>query len=143
MVKLSGGRECTCGKRGCAETIVSGPGLVATMRAMHGREMTPDEIVAAARSGDDDSSAVIALLATSLGHIAAVAAAVVNPDTIIIGGGLGVAAFDLIAADAEREIYRRISPIQSGTIQFRPATLASSAIGAASIVWSRAEGRTC
>jgi predicted NBD/HSP70 family sugar kinase len=78
-----------------------------------------------------------------LGQVAAVAAAVINPDTIIIGGGLGVAAYDLLAEPAEREMYRRVSPILHGTIRMRRATLASPAIGAASIVWSsRTERRT-
>jgi len=132
------GRECPCGQRGCVETVVSGPGLIATMRAIVPEsELSSDGILAAARESPGPARDAVITLATRLGQCAAVAAAVTNPDTIIIGGGLGVAAFDLIAEPAEREMYRRVSPTLRDTIRFKPATLASPAIGAASIVWSR------
>jgi glucokinase len=129
------GQACPCGKRGCAETVVSGPGLTAT----HGRGLAPAAVLEAARQGDLHAAAAVQTMATWLGHCAAIVAAVINPDTMIIGGGLGVAAFDLVREPAEREMYRRISPILRDTITLKPATLVSPAIGAASIVWLRAE----
>jgi predicted NBD/HSP70 family sugar kinase len=100
-------------------------------------ESTPDAIVAAARRNDATASIAIATMAHWLGHIAAVAAAVTNPDTIVIGGGLGVAAFDLLREDAQRELTRRLPPSYRGDVRLRVATLASPAVGAASLVWSR------
>jgi glucokinase len=136
VIDSGAGRACPCGKRGCAETVVSGPGLVATMLDMsQGMELTPDAILAAAKKGDQNAAAAVEMMASWLGQVAAVAAAVVNPDTVIIGGGLGVAAFDMIALAVEREMYQRISPILENTIQLRRATLTSPAVGAASIVF--------
>jgi glucokinase len=144
------GRQCVCGNVGCAETVVSGPGLVAVTRSMLAGdlsseaselrdvgELTPDIIEAAARRNDPIARGAIAMMSTWLGEIAAVAAAVINPDIIVIGGGFGMAAFDLLAADTEREMYRRLPPHYRGSIQLRRATLTSPAVGSAGIVWSR------
>jgi glucokinase len=126
------GIRCRCGNIGCAETIVSGPGLV----ALAGGASTANDIVTAARAGDPVAASAINALAIALGHIAAVAAAVVNPELVIIGGGLGVAAFDLFEETAEREMRRRLPPSYRG-VELRVATLASPAIGAASLVFAR------
>ena len=80
-------------------------------------------------------------LAKHLGHVAAVAAAVVNPAVIIIGGGFGVAAFDLLKPTAERELRRRLPSSYSDSVELRKATLASPAVGAASLVFSRLAAR--
>jgi glucokinase len=141
------GRECPCGHRGCAETVVSGPGLVATVRSMlrerssgalqlsDGADLTPDAILTAARSGDAVAREAMSLLARWLGEVAAVAAAVVNPDVLVIGGGLGVAAFDLLRDEGERSMYRRLPTTYRDTIRWRAATLSSPAMGSACLVW--------
>jgi glucokinase len=142
------GLPCPCGHRGCAETIVSGPSLVAATRAMlattepqsmlpDNGELTSDRIVAAARAGDAVAMAAIASMSRVLGEVASVAAAVLGPEVIILGGGLGAAAADLFEPGVTRELSRRL-PIPQAIPPIRAATLQSSAIGAACIVWSRA-----
>ena len=58
-----------------------------------------------------------------------------NPAAIIIGGGLGLSAFDLLVPIALKELSRR-SIIQSYEhLQIVPAQVMSSAVGAAALVW--------
>ena len=127
------GLMCRCGHRGCAETICSGPGLVNAARSTF---TDSAQILQAARNANPAALAAISLLAKSMGHIAAVAAAVVDPDVIILGGGLGVAAIDLIQDEMSREFLRRV-PKCFPPPTLRPATLPSPAMGAATLVWSR------
>ena len=136
------GRPCICGNRGCAETIASGPGLVAVMRSLRDDPAGPtsDRILAAARSGDSTALDAFAEMAKVVGHVAAVAAAVLDPQVIVIGGGLGVAAFDLIDKDVTREMARRLSAPQMPP-PLRAATLVSPAVGAAALVWERTTGK--
>ncbi|MCL2648216.1 MAG: ROK family protein [Phycisphaerales bacterium] len=141
------GLMCRCGHRGCAETVCSGPGLVNAARDILAQKSlrsvlsdTPDlasaQILQAARAQDSVACAAISRLAKWLGHIAAAAAAVIDPDVIVIGGGLGVAIVDLIQDDMSREFLRRV-PRCFVPPTIRPATLPSPAMGAATIVWSR------
>lgn len=141
------GLPCPCGHRGCAETIACGPGLVALTRSLlkessrgsalgQVTDLTPDRIVTAARAGDGVALQAIETLARVVGEIAAVAAAVADPEMLILGGGLGAAAADLIAPGVAREMARRLPPPQP-TPPIRPASLATPAIGSACLVWSR------
>jgi glucokinase len=140
------GLPCVCGHRGCAETIASGPGLVAAMRRIlaagshasrlkDSTELTPDQIRVAARAGDAAALAAFYEVARVIGEISAIVAAVIDPDVILIGGGLGAAAADLIADDARDVMRRRLPPAQH-VPPLRPATLPSPALGAACLVWS-------
>jgi glucokinase len=133
------GRECICGQRGCAETVVSGPGLVVTAQELlrNRSDLTPELILNLARQGDAMALTAINLLARWLGYIAAVAAAVTNPELILIGGGLGTAAFDLIHNKADEQMRRRLPPTYAPAVQLKVATLSNPSVGAASLVFAR------
>lgn len=138
-----GGRPCACGLRGCVETVVSGPGLVKTMQERIARDgqntLTGDfhaeEVVAAARQGDAVASAAITHTAQWLGMALATYVALLNPAAIIIGGGLGLSAFDLLVPTARAELARRALPQSHERLQIVPAQVVSSAVGAAALVW--------
>lgn len=79
---------CYCGKRGCIETYLSGPGLAAHHAARAGVELAPPDIVAAAEAGDPAAEASLALyedrLARALSHVINI----LDPEAIVLGGGL-------------------------------------------------------
>jgi predicted NBD/HSP70 family sugar kinase len=82
------GPPCYCGRSGCIETLLSGPGLAAD-HARSGHESLPaDSIVAAAAEGDADCERTLqryeGRLARSLAHVVNI----VDPDVIVLGGGL-------------------------------------------------------
>lgn len=82
------GPPCYCGKRGCVETWLSGPGLAAAYRAAAGREAAPADIAARAAAGEPLCERVMAdyedRLARGLAHVVNI----LDPDVIVLGGGL-------------------------------------------------------
>ena len=80
------GAECYCGRRGCIETFLSGRGL----QAAYGGANTPTarDIAAAAARGDARASEAVDLYARRLGKALASVINLLDPDVIVLGGGL-------------------------------------------------------
>lgn len=82
------GPPCYCGKRGCVETWLSGPGLAAAYRVANGGDLAPAEIAARAAAGDRACEQAMAdyedRLARGLAHVIDI----LDPDVIVLGGGL-------------------------------------------------------
>jgi fructokinase len=82
------GPLCYCGQRGCIETWISGTGL-ANDHARVTRESLPGpEIVAAAAAGDAMAEASLVRLEERIGRALASVVNLLDPDAIVIGGGL-------------------------------------------------------
>lgn len=82
------GPPCYCGRRGCLETFLSGPGLARAFHARTQEQMSAEAIVARAASGDPPA---VAALGDWIGRLSRGLATVVNlldPDVIVVGGGL-------------------------------------------------------
>jgi fructokinase len=82
------GPRCWCGRHGCLETWVSGPGLEADHARVTGEDLKGAEIVARAASGD---AAAKATLDRHTGRLARGLAHVINifdPHIVVLGGGL-------------------------------------------------------
>ncbi|MCC6208743.1 MAG: ROK family protein [Gammaproteobacteria bacterium] len=82
------GPECYCGRRGCVETFLSGPGFAADYRRAGGAAITPAAIVAAARAGDALAQACLARYLDRFGRALAVVINILDPDVIVLGGGM-------------------------------------------------------
>lgn len=80
-------RDCGCGRRGCVESYVSGPGLARTAREISGRDMTSEE-VAATRSTDPGAGRAWAAWLDLAADMALALVQAVDPDVIVLGGGL-------------------------------------------------------
>ena len=84
------GKPCFCGKTGCIESILSGPALEQYYAEQSGEKLELKEIMARATAGTDPA-AVRTL--NRLTHYFAVALSgvvnVLDPDVIVIGGGVG------------------------------------------------------
>ncbi|MDP6705068.1 MAG: ROK family protein [Alphaproteobacteria bacterium] len=82
------GRPCYCGKRGCIETFLSGPGLRAEHRDATGHELTPREILELSMDGDAAAEATLARYEQRLAKALAAVVNVVDPEVVVLGGGL-------------------------------------------------------
>jgi fructokinase len=86
------GPLCYCGQRGCLETWISGTGLEqdhARVNAGAGlRRLSGPEVVAAAAAGDAAAEASLLRLEDRIGRALASAVNMMDPDVIVIGGGL-------------------------------------------------------
>lgn len=82
---------CRCGRRGCLETLVSGPAIVERVRARHGARMPVPEIIGLAREGDEDCRTAIADAGALVGAVVGDVANLLNPDAVVIGGELSAA----------------------------------------------------
>lgn len=79
---------CYCGRAGCVETYLSGPGLAADHLRMAGAALSPAEIVAAAAAADTACAATLARYADRLARALAGVINLLDPDVIVLGGGL-------------------------------------------------------
>ena len=86
------GPACYCGRFGCIETFLSGPGLVADLERRPSqnpqRGLTPVEIVAAAARGDADAEAALQRYERRMARALAHVVNVLDPDVIVLGGGM-------------------------------------------------------
>lgn len=82
------GTACWCGRRNCLETYVSGTGLAADHARATARSWRAEEIVGAARSGDGEARAALDRLADRLARGLAVGINLLDPDVVVLGGGL-------------------------------------------------------
>lgn len=82
------GPSCYCGRSGCIETFLSGPGLTRDYVNAGGNEVAAAEIAARAERGDPQAKAS---LYRYVGRLARALASVINvldPDAIVLGGGM-------------------------------------------------------
>ena len=85
-----GGRLCGCGARGCLETLVSGTGIVMTAheRMKTDRPLTAEIVYEAALHGDAAARAVFEETGRWLGVACANMINLLNPELIVVGGGV-------------------------------------------------------
>lgn len=82
------GPRCWCGLRGCLETWVSGPALARDHKLHTGQERDAHAIAASAASGDADARETLDRHASRLARGLAAIANILDPDVIVLGGGL-------------------------------------------------------
>ncbi|WP_339334063.1 ROK family protein [uncultured Maricaulis sp.] len=79
---------CWCGKRGCLETWLSGPGLAASHARRHGGALSGEAIFAAAAAGDEAAQDSVARHTDQLARGLASVTNILDPDIIVLGGGV-------------------------------------------------------
>lgn len=82
------GPPCYCGKHGCIETFLSGPGLARDHRLATGETLAAEEVAHAATTGDASARATLARHAGRMARALASVINVVDPDVVVLGGGV-------------------------------------------------------
>jgi fructokinase len=80
--------SCWCGQRNCLETWISGSGLQRDYEVTHGKAIAGEQIIELMRSGDAPARATFERYVGRLGRALAVVCNLLDPDTIVFGGGL-------------------------------------------------------
>lgn len=108
------GRRCACGKQGCLEAYAAGPGLSHTYQALSGQAMNGKELAQLAQSGDELALRAWALEGDYLGRGIACAVNLLNPQRVIIGGGLSLAFphyEQALRASLDRHVFPHLRPL--------------------------------
>ena len=142
--------DCTCGKKGCLETVASATGIVNLTRRYadeyagdaelkrlidDGEEVTAKTVFDLAKDGDDLALIVYRHFSQYLGIACANIASVLNPANIVIGGGVSAAGQFLL--DGVQKVFdENTFPQVRTSTQLVLANLGNDAgvIGAASLV---------
>lgn len=132
------GPRCYCGRRGCIETWLSGPGMAHELERRAGRALDVPAILAAARNGDAEAEAAWVRYERRLARALASVINLVDPDVIVAGGGL---------SNVER-LYDAVPRLWSAWIfsdradtRFVPAAHGdSSGVRGAAWLWPRGRG---
>ncbi len=144
----SNGIQCNCGNYGCVERYVGREGIVNRFNTylkqkkmkstinkfLDNGEITPKAISMAARAGDKLSNLVMKETGTYLGIALASYVNILNPEIIVIGGGIANAG-DLLLKPAKKEMMKRAYPLPARKVKIVRAKLRNDAgiIGSASI----------
>jgi fructokinase len=82
------GPPCYCGRSGCIETFLSGPGLARDYEAAGGSPLTAFDIARRAAAGEPLALACVARYEERMARALASVINVLDPDVIVLGGGL-------------------------------------------------------
>lgn len=133
----------SCGVSGTQnlEDIASGPALVSCYRRTGGRADSAQDVLVAADGGDSSASEVIQSAADALGAQAALVVNTLDPEALIVGGGLGLAGgtfWERFTNSTRRHIW---SPMLRD-LPILPAGTGVDAgwIGAAAMAWRKTGG---
>jgi len=143
------GFECTCGNKGCLETVASATGIVRVARHLaeeyegdskikasidNGDVVTSKDIFEAAEAGDKFADSVVEKVGFYLGQAAANISNILNPDSVVIGGGVS-AAGEFLRSRVEKYFVNYAFPQVRKTTKVKIAELGNDAgiIGAASL----------
>jgi glucokinase len=133
------GPPCACGGRGCLEIYASGPAVARqAARAGYagpggpdGPPPTAEDVVAAARAGVPEAIQALAMAGEAVGRAVARLVPVLNPDLVLLGGGLTAGATDLVLIPA-RQGLARATPL-SNVVAAPPVDLATGGADAGAL----------
>lgn len=150
VIVFPGGRQCSCGRKGCLETYVSAEGIKKTMleyleeapgasvlSAIEPAKLSSKMIAQAAQQGDALALKAFDFTGTVLGRAAADAAAYFSPQAFVLFGGLAQAG-ELLFKPMRASFEKHVINTLKGVIKIIPSALKdddAAVLGAASLAW--------
>ena len=149
-LQMQDGPICGCGDTGCLEAFASGPSIVAMAeeyimggkstkyREMaNGNDITPFIVAEAAKAGDAVARRIYTKMGEYIGIGLASVVNLLNPEKIIIGGGVAGAG-DILFTPLKETLKNRAMKIAGDTVEVVPAQLGNTAgvIGASLLIES-------
>lgn len=141
MVVQADGPRCSCGNRGCLEALASGSAVAkeAISRLIRGQpssligmvggkleDVTAETVATAAKNGDELAGEVIAKAAYYLGIGIANLVNILNPEMVILGGGMAGMG-DILFEPVREMVAEQAFPLLAGAVRIVPARLGNDA----------------
>jgi glucokinase len=144
-IVVPSGPLCPCGKQGCLEAVASGPSIARHYAARSGLDpttVTAEEVFQQAERGNPRARETLEWSINLLGIGLANAINLLDPDAIIIGGGVSRAG-DRLFAPLRAAVAAAAAPSPPGAVPILPAALgdAVGVLGAAALVLSTSAAR--
>lgn len=149
-LQMHEGPLCGCGDHGCLEAFASGPSIVAIAEEYilggkstkfrelaSGGEITPFVVAEAAKQGDPVARRIFARIGEYIGFGLSSVVNLLNPEKIIIGGGVADAG-DILLDPIKETIKKRAMVVAGSAVEIVPAKLGNTAgvIGASLLIES-------
>lgn len=146
-LQMEGGPICGCGDTGCLEAFASGPAIVALAeeyikggkstkyRELANPDITPYIVAEAAKQGDVVAKKIFEIVGGYIGIGLASVVNLLNPEKVVIGGGVADAG-DLLFNPIKKTLSERTMPIQGAAVEIVHAELGNTAgiIGASLLI---------
>ncbi|MDE7326788.1 MAG: ROK family protein, partial [Lachnospiraceae bacterium] len=100
-----GGRQCTCGRKGCLEAYASATAVMGAYQEKTGKNLTAKEIFMLAGEGEEKACEVLSEFRYYLGEGLISLVNVLRPEVVVIGGGLA-ASCTLFIKEVEEAVNR-------------------------------------
>ena len=149
-LQMNDGPLCGCGDTGCLEAFASGPSIVAMandyirggksakFREMaEGGAITPYIVCEAAKAGDPVAQRIFTIMGEYIGIGMASVVNLLNPEKIIVGGGVAEAG-DFLLVPLKETLLKRAMKVAGSVVEVVPAELGNTAgvIGASLLIES-------
>jgi glucokinase len=137
---VKGGIKCNCGNSGCLESYVSIRAIENLSKKYFSRKMNPKAVFERAKSGDRKAVRIYKEIGEHLGIGLANIANILDPDVIIISGGISKAG-RFILDPARKKMRENVFSSRAGVVLSRLGTDAGM-LGAALLVEKRMRGKS-
>ena len=137
-----GGRQCTCGGRGHLEVLASGSAADVAAHELFGPDADAHVLVERAQQGDTGAREALERIGGFLGAAIGSLVNLFDPELVVVAGGFGAAAGELVLEPARRAARREAIYPADGTLTIVPGELGPEAglVGAGIVAFEALDG---
>ncbi|WP_240482405.1 ROK family protein [Microbacterium sediminis] len=125
-VSAAGDLPCSCGNRGCLETVASGAALVRLLRAEGYDVTSTPDVIRLVRDADPTAMILTRAAGRHLGEVLCAVVNFFNPGAIYLGGALST--LEPFVSAFRSQVYEGAHPLMTRDLDISPAALGADAI---------------
>ncbi|MHC6222268.1 ROK family protein [Arthrobacter sp. MMS24-S77] len=126
QIPAAGDAPCSCGNRGCLETVASGAAIIRDLAGVGIDAVDVNDVVRQVNNGDPHTTTRVRTAGRILGQTLSIVVNFVNPDVVVLGGGLSQ--LEPYVAAVRSQLYESCHPLATKDIAIE-ASLAGSQAG--------------
>lgn len=137
-IEGAGDAPCSCGNRGCLETVASGAGIMRQLREQGRAPSSTAEAAQLVRDGDPTATTLVRSAGNHLGEVLSVVVNFMNPEAVFLTGGLS--SLDPFLAAVRSRVYEGCHPLITQSLRIDSASTGADAglLGATEVAWEMA-----